>query len=46
MNGEEMSDRLSQSQKKALIWLAENDHWRSAWTAQGRAYPRTPCRRL
>jgi hypothetical protein len=32
-----LADRLSQSQKKALIWLAENDHWRSAWTVQRRA---------
>ena len=32
-----LAARLSQSQKKALIWLAENDHWRSAWTVQGLA---------
>jgi hypothetical protein len=40
MTAHEKAAQLTQAQKQALIWLAENDHWKSAWTVQGRAVKR------
>lgn len=42
MTPHEKAAQLSQAQREALIWLAENDHWKSAWTVQGRAVNRQP----
>jgi len=40
MTAHEKAAQLTQAQKQALIWLAENEHWKSAWTVQGRAVRR------
>ncbi len=42
MTAHEKAAQLSQAQREALIWLAENAHWKGAWTVQGRAVNRQP----